>query len=65
MKTGVKYLHSRAREYDVGVYFEANGHGTAVFSADLKMNVIEKLGSSRLDQVYNYILFAFCMYSDV
>lgn len=26
--TGVKYLHHRAMNYDIGLYFEANGHGT-------------------------------------
>jgi phosphoacetylglucosamine mutase len=31
-KTGVKYLHHVALEYDVGVYFEANGHGTVLLS---------------------------------
>lgn len=30
--TGVKHLHHKAVEYDIGVYFEANGHGTVVFS---------------------------------
>lgn len=30
--TGVKHLHHKAIEYDIGVYFEANGHGTVVFS---------------------------------
>ncbi|CAI0401615.1 unnamed protein product [Linum tenue] len=30
--TGVKYLHEKAAEYDVGIYFEANGHGTILFS---------------------------------
>ncbi|KAH9620734.1 hypothetical protein KSS87_007678 [Heliosperma pusillum] len=30
--TGVKYLHEKALEYDIGVYFEANGHGTILFS---------------------------------
>lgn len=30
--TGVKYLHHAATRYDVGVYFEANGHGTVLFS---------------------------------
>ncbi|ODV83342.1 hypothetical protein CANARDRAFT_9743 [[Candida] arabinofermentans NRRL YB-2248] len=30
--TGVKHLHHKAQEYDIGVYFEANGHGTVVFS---------------------------------
>jgi phosphoacetylglucosamine mutase len=30
--TGVKYLHHEAAHFDVGVYFEANGHGTVLFS---------------------------------
>lgn len=30
--TGVKYLHEKASEYDIGIYFEANGHGTILFS---------------------------------
>jgi phosphoacetylglucosamine mutase len=32
--TGVKYLHKKALEYDIGIYFEANGHGTVLFSED-------------------------------
>jgi len=31
--TGVKFLHHKAQEFDIGVYFEANGHGTVVYSA--------------------------------
>eukprot|EP01135_Chromosphaera_perkinsii_P009344 Nk52_evm20s1737 gene=Nk52_evmTU20s1737 len=31
-KTGVKFVHHEALKYDIGVYFEANGHGTVVFS---------------------------------
>lgn len=30
--TGVKHLHHKAQEYDIGIYFEANGHGTVVYS---------------------------------
>ncbi|KAJ5908995.1 N-acetylglucosamine-phosphate mutase [Penicillium taxi] len=30
--TGVKHLHHAALRFDVGVYFEANGHGTITFS---------------------------------
>ncbi|KAK2986891.1 hypothetical protein RJ640_007928 [Escallonia rubra] len=30
--TGVKYLHEKAAEYDIGIYFEANGHETVLFS---------------------------------
>lgn len=31
-KTGVKFLHHRASEFDIGVYFEANGHGTVLLT---------------------------------
>lgn len=31
VKTGVKHLHHQALKYDVGIYFEANGHGTVLF----------------------------------
>lgn len=34
MPTGVKYLHHAAERYDIGVYFEANGHGTVIFSPE-------------------------------
>lgn len=30
--TGVKHLHHAAEKFDIGVYFEANGHGTVLFS---------------------------------
>nr|XP_027100862.1 phosphoacetylglucosamine mutase-like isoform X3 [Coffea arabica] len=30
--TGVKHVHEKAAEYDIGIYFEANGHGTVLFS---------------------------------
>lgn len=30
--TGVKHLHHAASRFDIGVYFEANGHGTVLFS---------------------------------
>ncbi|KAI1175101.1 phosphoglucomutase/phosphomannomutase domain-containing protein [Nemania sp. FL0916] len=30
--TGVKHLHHAACSFDIGVYFEANGHGTVLFS---------------------------------
>ncbi|CAJ0962069.1 unnamed protein product, partial [Mesorhabditis belari] len=34
--TGVKHLHHEAMKYDIGVYFEANGHGTICFSDHFK-----------------------------
>lgn len=39
--TGVKYLHHAATKFDVGVYFEANGHGTVLFS-DTALKRIKK-----------------------
>lgn len=38
-KTGVKHLHPRAAAYDVGLYFEANGHGTVLF----KQSFVQRL----------------------
>ena len=32
--TGVKHLHHEAARYDIGVYFEANGHGTILFGSN-------------------------------
>lgn len=39
--TGVKHLHHKAQEFDIGVYFEANGHGTAIVS-DSSYNLLQK-----------------------
>jgi len=33
-KTGVKYVHATAHsQFDIGIYFEANGHGTVLFGS--------------------------------
>ena len=38
--TGVKHLHHAAAErYDIGVYFEANGHGTVLFSPSAQRTI--------------------------
>lgn len=34
-KTGVKFVHHKAEGFELGVYFEANGHGTVLFSKKL------------------------------
>ncbi|ESN95223.1 hypothetical protein HELRODRAFT_86945 [Helobdella robusta] len=46
--TGVKHLHSKAQEFEVGVYFEANGHGTVLYKASVKqkLNQVIQNGSS-------------------
>ncbi|XP_053457232.1 phosphoacetylglucosamine mutase isoform X2 [Nycticebus coucang] len=39
VKTGVKHLHHKAQEFDIGVYFEANGHGTVLFSTSVETKI--------------------------
>ncbi len=43
--TGVKHLHHAAQGFDIGVYFEANGHGTVLFSpitiSELEKKILE------------------------
>ena len=43
--TGVKHLHHRAASFDIGVYFEANGHGTVLFGSRAQ----EKLSATAKD----------------
>lgn len=38
---GVKHLHPEAHAFDVGIYFEANGHGTALFSPRLLQHLAQ------------------------
>lgn len=45
--TGVKHLHSKAHELDVGVYFEANGHGTILYSERLKRFLKDEANASQ------------------
>ncbi|XP_076470060.1 phosphoacetylglucosamine mutase-like [Babylonia areolata] len=46
--TGVKHLHHRAQEFDIGVYFEANGHGTVLFSPTAQEAVRKQSGNASL-----------------
>ncbi|XP_029589325.1 phosphoacetylglucosamine mutase [Salmo trutta] len=46
-KTGLKHLHHAAQEFDIGVYFEANGHGTTVGDAISDMLLIEAVFAIR------------------
>uniref|UniRef100_A0A8C7YKZ8 Phosphoacetylglucosamine mutase n=1 Tax=Oryzias sinensis TaxID=183150 RepID=A0A8C7YKZ8_9TELE len=48
-KTGVKHLHHAALEFDVGVYFEANGHGTVLFSKAAEDKIQQLAQDSRID----------------
>jgi phosphoacetylglucosamine mutase len=44
-KTGVKFLHHVAEQLDVGIYFEANGHGTVLFSSHFKQQLQARISS--------------------
>lgn len=46
-KTGVKHLHHEAVKYDIGVYFEANGHGTVLLSPWARQ-LFAAIGGSKL-----------------
>lgn len=48
--TGVKHLHHKALEYDIGVYFEANGHGTVVFSNNARNLIIKACNDQGLEE---------------
>lgn len=52
--TGVKHLHHEALKYDVGVYFEANGHGTVLFSEKLK-KILRDSNTKESKQFLNFI----------
>ncbi len=41
--TGVKHLHHVAEEFDIGVYFEANGHGTVLINPTAQTKMQSKL----------------------
>ncbi|VDM46604.1 unnamed protein product [Toxocara canis] len=47
--TGVKHLHHEASKYDVGVYFEANGHGTVTFSERFRELVFRENDRERIE----------------
>ncbi|KAK9501943.1 hypothetical protein O3M35_012571 [Rhynocoris fuscipes] len=48
--TGVKHLHHKALEYDIGVYFEANGHGTVVFSNNARNLIIKACNDQSMNE---------------
>ncbi len=37
--TGVKHLHEKAEHYDIGIYYEANGHGTVIFEKNFLLKL--------------------------
>ena len=47
-KTGVKHLHGLAETFDIGIYFEANGHGTILFK-DTFIDALEQSSEGSTD----------------
>jgi len=45
--TGVKHLHHKALDFDIGVYFEANGHGTVIFSSKAQQQIREAAANGK------------------
>ncbi|GAU92282.1 hypothetical protein RvY_04382 [Ramazzottius varieornatus] len=50
--TGVKHLHHCAKQYDIGIYFEANGHGTVLFSSRADMLIQNILDGKFFSEPY-------------
>jgi len=46
VKTGVKHLHKAATVFDIGIYFEANGHGTVTMKSSA-MAAIRSLANNQ------------------
>ncbi|GEQ69934.1 hypothetical protein JCM33374_g3610 [Metschnikowia sp. JCM 33374] len=57
--TGVKHLHHEAEKYDVGVYFEANGHGTVTFSREAEKKIFSYKATSKEEEEALHILQEF------
>jgi phosphoacetylglucosamine mutase len=52
--TGVKNLHHEALKADIGIYYEANGHGTVLFNNSQLTNKIPKL--AQLSRLQNQLV---------
>ncbi|XP_012173920.1 phosphoacetylglucosamine mutase isoform X2 [Bombus terrestris] len=66
VSTGIKHLHNKALEFDIGIYFEANGHGTVLFKETTietikkaiinpEQSISEKKAASKLLNIINVI----------
>jgi len=43
--TGVKFLHHKAKEFDLSIYFESNGHGT-IYASEKQKEELQRLGAT-------------------
>ncbi|XP_060069488.1 phosphoacetylglucosamine mutase-like isoform X2 [Ylistrum balloti] len=63
--TGVKHLHHRALEFDLGVYFEANGHGTVLFSANASSQIQKAATDNSLSGIQREAAVQMCTVMDL
>ncbi|XP_033757116.1 phosphoacetylglucosamine mutase-like isoform X2 [Pecten maximus] len=63
--TGVKHLHHRALEFDLGVYFEANGHGTVIFSENASSQIQSAAKDSSLSEIQRDAAAQLCTVMDL
>lgn len=56
-KTGVKNLHHVAENADIGIYFEANGHGTVIFKKDRVLGWGSKRGVTETENFKELLSF--------
>jgi len=57
VQTGVKYLYRAAMQYHVGIYYEANGHGSVVFSPRFS-NALRESDMKEEEEPANFELLA-------
>ncbi|CAK7913802.1 phosphoacetylglucosamine mutase [[Candida] anglica] len=57
--TGVKHLHHEATNFDIGVYFEPNGHGTVVFSPEAESKIFNHVAANKEEEKALQILQEF------
>ena len=60
--TGIKHLHHEAINYDIGIYFETNGHGTILINNKELLNIkyFEMISKLNNDVIGDAISGIFC-----
>ena len=65
-KTGIRHLHHKSKAYDIGIYFESNGHGNIAFKDDIitKITKLNSFCNSAVDsQVLEFINIFLSMFN--
>lgn len=63
-KTGIKYLHQKAKKFDLAFYFEANGHGT-VYTKKSSFEKIDSLNTFVESSADGQVLQLLCMFLSI